>query len=311
MKRSAYLYLKRIAIAALLGFSLVSPSFALAQSELVFPQPVGYVNDFADFLRSETEGFLDAKLEAFQMETGHEIVVVITDSLQGTYIEDLAVRWFERWGIGKEHADNGILMLIVPSEHVMRIEVGYGLEGAVPDSIAQQVGDNVVTPEFRADDPDAGVTAGVEALMKLTQGEDVSALLNPNANSEAQMGLVFFVIMIFIFAWVVYDRIAGVKKIQPFMRKQGARGVFVGVLSVVGGFIAALSGFLHPLAWAGIFAATVGALIFYLTKDAGKHRGGGSGGGWYSSGDGFGGGGGSFGGFGGGSSGGGGGTSRW
>jgi len=304
-------YLKRIVIGALLGLALVSPSFALAQSELVFPQPIGFVNDFANFLRSETEGALEAKLEAFQMETGHEITVVTTDSLQGTTIEDLAVRWFERWGIGKEQADNGILMLIVPSERVMRIEVGYGLEGAVPDSVAQQVGDNIVTPKFRADDPDAGVTAGVDALMKLTQGEDVSALLNPNANSESQMGLVFFVIMIFIFAWIVYDRIAMAQKIQPFMRNQGTRGVFVSALSVAGGFIAGLAGFLHPLAWAGIFAATVGALIFYLTKDAGKHRGGGSGGGWYASGGGFGGGGGSFGGFGGGSSGGGGSSSRW
>lgn len=304
-------YLKRIVGVALLGLFLWSPSFALAQSELRFPQPVGYINDFAGFLRPETVATLETTLQQFEQEKGHEIVVAITDSLQGTTIEDLAVRWFERWGIGKERADNGILMLIVPPERVMRIEVGYGLEGAVPDLLAQQVGDNIVTPKFRADDPDAGVTAGVEALMKLTQGEDVSALVNPNANSEAQMGLVFFVIMIFVFAWVVYDRIAMVQKIQPFMRKQATRGVFVGLLSVAGGFIAGLSAFLHPLVWAGIFAATIGALIFYFTKDAGKHHGGGSGGGWYSSGGGFGGGGGSFGGFGGGSSGGGGSTSRW
>lgn len=304
-------YLKRIVIGAVLGLALVSPSFALAQSELVFPRAVGYVNDFVGFLQPETVATLEQTLRQFAEEKQHEIVVVTTDSLQGTTIEDLAVRWFERWGIGKERADNGILMLIVPSERVMRIEVGYGLEGAVPDSIAQQVGDTIVTPRFRVDDPDAGVTAGVDALMKLTQGEDVSALLNPNANSESQMGLVFFVIMIFIFAWIVYDRIAMVQKIQPFMRNQATRGIFIGALSVAGGFIAGLAGFLHPLAWAGIFAATVGALIFYLTKDAGKHRGSGSGGGWYTRSGWGGGGGGGFGGFGGGSSGGGGSTSRW
>lgn len=291
----------------------VLPFSALAQSNLKIPEPVGFVNDFADFLKPETEAALEGQLQAFQQETTHEIAVVTTDSLQETTIDDLAVRWFEEWGIGTAGQDNGILMLIVPSERVMRIEVGYGLEPVVPDSVAQQVGDNIVTPKFREDDPDGGVIAGVDALMALARGETVAVVSqNPNAERDAQIGLVFFVVMLFVFAWVIYDRFAMVKPLQKPLQKIAPRGVFVGLLSLGGGWIAGLAGFLHPLLWAVIFFGTVGALIFYATKHAGERRAG-SGGRWYTTGSRWttGGGGGGFGGFGGGSSGGGGGTSRW
>ena len=299
--------------AALLAVSAaVLPFSALAQSDLEIPKPIGYVNDFADFLKPETEEALEAQLQAFQQETTHEIAVVTTDSLQETIIEDLAVRWFEEWGIGTDGQDNGILMLIVPSERVMRIEVGYGLEPVVPDSVAQQVGDNIVTPKFREGDADGGVTAGVDALTALARGEAVPvAAQNLNAARDAQIGLVFFVIMLFVFAWVLYDRFAMVKPLQKTLQKIAPRGVFVTLLSLGGGWIAGLSGFLHPLLWAAIFAGTVGALIFYVTKHAGERRAA-YGGRWYTTGSRWTtGGGGGFGGFGGGSSGGGGGTSRW
>ncbi|MEK7102292.1 MAG: TPM domain-containing protein, partial [Patescibacteria group bacterium] len=247
-----------------------SPLVTAAQvNDLEIPAPVGFVNDFADFLQSGTEGALEAKLEAFQMETGHEITVVTTDSLQETDIEDLAVRWFEAWGIGRAKEDNGILMLIVPSERVMRIEVGYGLEPVVPDAKAQEVGDSIVTPKFKEDDPDGGVTAGVDALIALARGEVVDTSYNVNANANAQIGLVMFAIMVFIFAWVIYDRLAMIKGIQKTLRGKGARGTFVALFSLLGGFIAALAGFLPTLAWGGIFIATIGALIFHVTRNAG------------------------------------------
>lgn len=294
-------------------FAMVLPFSVTAQTKLNIPEPVGFVNDFADFLKPETEAMLEQKLQAFQQETTHEIAVVATDSLQDTDIEDLAVRWFEEWKIGTAENDNGILLLIVPPERVLRIEVGYGLEPVVPDSIARQVGDNIITPKFREDDPDGGVIAGMDALMALARGEEVTmGAANPNANAEAQMGLVFFVIMIFVFAWIVYDRIAMAQAVQGTLRKPAPRGIFVGLLSLVGGWVAGLAEFLHPLLWAVIFAGTIGALIFYVTKNAGKFRGSGRGGRWYGGGGGFfSGGGGGFGGFGGGSSGGGGSTSRW
>lgn len=300
--------------AALIALSaMVLPFSVAAQTKLNIPEPAGFVNDFAGFLKPETEAALEQKLQAFQQETTHEIAVATTDSLQDTDIEDLAVRWFEEWGIGTAKNDNGILLLIVPPERILRIEVGYGLEPVVPDSVARQVGDTIITPKIREGDPDGGVVAGVDALMTLARGEEVSGLTsNPNANTESQIGLVFFVIMIFVFAWVIYDRIAMAQAAQKTLRKPAPRGIFVGLLSVVGGWIAGLAEFLHPLLWAAIFAGTIGTLIFYVTKNAGKYRGGGHGGGhWYGGGGGGFSGGGGFGGFGGGSSGGGGATSRW
>lgn len=300
--------------AALLAIvAAVLPFSVFAQTKLNIPEPVGFVNDFADFLKPETETFLEQKLQAFQQETAHEIAVVTTDSLQDTDIEDLAVRWFEEWKIGTAGNDDGILLLIVPSERVLRIEVGYGLEPVVPDSIARQVGDTIITPRFREDDPDGGVVAGVDALMALARGEEVALVAqNPNVERDAQIGLVFFVVMLFVFGWVIYDRFAMVKPLQKTLQKIVPRGVFVGLLSLGGGWIAGLAEFLHPLLWSAIFAGTIGALIFYVTKHAGERRAG-PGGRWYTTGSRWttGGGGGGFGGFGGGSSGGGGSTSRW
>ena len=163
-----------IVVIAILGLGMLSPSIAFSQANLTFPKHIGYVNDFADFLKPETEAFIEEGLRLFEQEKKHEIVVVTTDSLQGTTPEDLRIRWFKEWGIGKEGAENGLLILIVPPERVVTIEVGYGLEGAIPDLVSQQVGDIIMVPKIRDGDPDGAVIAGVEAFMKLTEGEEGS-----------------------------------------------------------------------------------------------------------------------------------------
>jgi len=188
--------------------------------------------------------------------------------------------------------------------------VGYGLEGILPDTLAKQVLDNIVKPELQAGNPGIGVTAGVEALMKITQGEVVDLEYNPNANKEAQIGLVIFVFMMFIFLSAIYNRVATVKLFQKKMRSKRMRGVFVGILSVVGGIVVSLSGFLHPLVGIVIVGATLGLLFFKFLSKAGMLIGAGGGGG-YRSGRSGGGSRGGFGGFGGGSSGGGGASSSW
>ena len=300
-----------IVVIAILGLGMLSPSIAFSQANLTFPKHIGYVNDFADFLKPETEAFIEEGLRLFEQEKKHEIVVVTTDSLQGTTPEDLRIRWFKEWGIGKEGAENGLLILIVPPERVVTIEVGYGLEGAIPDLVSQQVGDIIMVPKIRDGDPDGAVIAGVEAFMKLTEGEEVSfGIVDSNAGANSQIGLVFLAVMLMLIGWGIYDRIAMVQKLQKFFRSRPPRGVLVLALSLMGGFIAGMGEYFPPLIWAGIFCITVGAVIFRFTKNAGTvstYRGGM----WFGGGRGFGGGGGGFGGFGGGSSGGGGSTSRW
>ena len=283
---------------------LVAPVSSLAQSELIFPKPTGFVNDFANFLKPETKTALEASLKKLEQEKGHEIVIVTTPNLQETTIEDLAVRWFEAWGVGKKTADNGILMLIIPSERLMRIEVGYGLEGAIPDSLAGQVMDNLVIPKIKAGEPDAGVIAGVDALIKLAAGESVDI----NSSQEQSVGFnLALILMLFKIGAILYNKIAAVPSLQNKMRNPLIRGVFVTVLSLLGSFVAVFSSNLAFWIWFLIFEATLGTGFFLLLARAGaiaflSGRG-------IFSGRGHGGGG--FGGFGGGRSGGGGASRGW
>lgn len=296
---------KKVFLCALCGvLFLTAPALSIAQSELVFPKPAGYVNDFANFLKPETKKALEASLRQLEQEKGHEIVIVTTPNLQETTIEDLAVRWFEAWGIGKKNADNGILMLIVPSERLMRIEVGYGLEGAIPDSLAGQVMDNLIIPEIQAGEPDAGVIAGVDALIKLAAGESVDVGRSQQQSEGVNLGLI---LMLFLIGAGLYNKIAVVPSLQNKMRRPLVRGIFVTVLSLFGALIAIFSSNLAFWIWFLIFEATLGTGFFLLLARAGaiaflSGRG-------IFSGRGHGGGG--FGGFGGGRSGGGGASRGW
>src|SRR6185503_4886307 len=106
---------------------------------------------------------LEQELTAFEATTTSEIAVAIVPDMGGDYIENYAVKLFEDWKIGKAKQDNGVLLLVAVEERKLRIEVGYGLEGALPDSVAQSILDNEMTPRLRAGDYDGAVTAAVHA----------------------------------------------------------------------------------------------------------------------------------------------------
>ena len=137
------------------------PSVALA----AFPRPTGFVNDFAGVLKSDTRGHLEALLSSFEKATGDEVAVATLASLEGRSIEELAPDLFKQWGIGKKGKDNGVLFIVAPNERKMRIEVGYGLEGAINDALAGRLLDENVVPRFKAGDLDAGVAAGTIAIV--------------------------------------------------------------------------------------------------------------------------------------------------
>src|SRR3989344_9429812 len=133
--------------------------------------PSGYVNDFANVLSDQAKQALESDLANLEKTTSNQIAVAIVPSMGGDYIENYAVKLFEEWGIGKRDRDNGILLLLSIEERKMRIEVGYGLEGALPDSIAQSILDNKMTPRLKAGDYDGAVTAGAQAIEQATKGE--------------------------------------------------------------------------------------------------------------------------------------------
>ena len=131
------------------------------------------VNDLAFLLEQSTEQRLEKSLEQLEKDTGAQLVVLTVKSLEGDVLEEFSLRVAETWQLGRKDHDDGVLILIAEEERKIRIEVGYGLEGAIPDVTAKRVIDGIMTPNFRAGDFDSGVIEASDALAGLIRGEAV------------------------------------------------------------------------------------------------------------------------------------------
>lgn len=153
-----------------LALLLVPILFSFAPA-LEVPSLRGRVNDLAGNLPSDRARLLEERLAAFEKETGHQIAVLTIPSLEGDPLEDFSIRVAESWKIGQKGFDNGAILLIAQKERKLRIEVGYGLEGVLPDAIASRIIREVIVPRFRANDYAGGIEAGVNAILQVTKGE--------------------------------------------------------------------------------------------------------------------------------------------
>lgn len=291
-----------------LSFFLFFPSAVLAYYNPGAAQ--GYVSDYASMLSAAAKTQLAQDLSNFEKETKHEIAVVTILDLQGDTIENFAVKLFEDWGIGKKGADNGVLFLIAKDDRQMRIEVGYGLEGALPDATAWQIIDKIATPAFRNENYDEGILQSVSAIEAAVKGEDVSGRLTTTKGTNislfkiiSRFGYIFF----FLF-------LAALEVIAHFFSKSkrwwpgGLWGAFLGLL-IGGVLLKAVAGIIALMAILGALGL---ALDYQTSKKGPRDWKNGRGGMFFGGGSsGGGGGGGSFGGFGGGGSGGGGASGRW
>ena len=299
--------MRKLFLVGFLFLLTVQPTWALS-----FPTPVGYVNDFAGILSSETKQNLEQQLTQLEEDSSIEIAVVTIESLEGTTIDDYAVRLFEAWGTGKKDGDNGALLLIAPDERELRIEVGYGLEPLLTDSKAGRIIRNIITPEFREEDYDKGVTEGVAAIIKVVREEEVDLGTEVPLESEEDKegsGVWFLFAIGVIFLSYLSSFLSRSKRWWP----GGIIGAVLGI--VLGIFLASFV--VSVLAAVGL--AILGLIFdFILSKNYKKRKAGGlptswlsSGGGFFSGGSAKGQSGGSFGGFGGGRSGGGGASGSW
>ena len=135
-------------------------------------RPAHYFNDYAGLVtRAQADG-LDAKLQRFADLTSTQILVAVMPSLpEGEVLEDFTVRTAQAWRAGEKKLDNGAVLFVFVKDHKLRIEVGYGLEGPLPDALARRIIDEAIVPAFRAGKPAAGLEAGVDAMMAATRGE--------------------------------------------------------------------------------------------------------------------------------------------
>jgi uncharacterized protein len=143
---------------------------AAAQAAPQFPKLTGRVVDAAGVLSADTVQALDASLARHEKETSNQVVVVTLKDLQGYAIEDFGYQLGRHWGIGQAGRDNGALLIVAPGERAVRIEVGYGLEHALTDAVAHNIIQTVILPMFRQGDYDAGVRAGVAAMLAAIGG---------------------------------------------------------------------------------------------------------------------------------------------
>ncbi|HPT11244.1 MAG TPA: TPM domain-containing protein, partial [Bacteroidales bacterium] len=127
------------------------------------PYLSGRVNDYANILSPETRQMLSDTLKAHEDRTGNQVVVLTLSTLGGDNIEDFSNKVFNEWKLGQKGKDNGILIVVVPDDRRMRIEVGYGLEGTMPDLAASRIIQEVMTPSFRDGDYNGGIIAGVNS----------------------------------------------------------------------------------------------------------------------------------------------------
>ncbi|HEX6120794.1 MAG TPA: TPM domain-containing protein [Dongiaceae bacterium] len=137
---------------------------------LPVPALTGRVVDQANILSGSEETRLDARLGDFENKSSIQLVVVTLPSLQGRPIEDWGLALGRTWGIGQKGKDNGALLVVAPNDRELRIEVGYGLEGTLPDAIADSIIRNVIIPRFKAGDMAGGISDGVDAIIKVLTG---------------------------------------------------------------------------------------------------------------------------------------------
>ena len=153
----------REAIFALMAFLLLAVT---AHAAPTFPALTGRVVDDAHVLSADTQQQLTSELAALEAKTGRQVVVVTLPSLQGDAIEDYGYQLGRAWGIGQKGQNNGALFIVAPSEHKVRIEVGFGLEPVLTDALSSVILQEKVLPKFRTGDVQGGVVDGTAAIVQ-------------------------------------------------------------------------------------------------------------------------------------------------
>ena len=167
---------------------LLASSFAFAEL-VAIPELSKRVTDLTQTLSPDQQAQLEQKLAAFEAKKGSQIALLIVPSTQPEEIEQYAIRVVEKWQIGREEVDDGLLVLVAKDDRKIRIEVGYGLEGAVPDLYAKRVISEVISPRFKQGDFYGGLDAGLNSLIGLVDGEPLPAPGTPEFNGMGIMDM--------------------------------------------------------------------------------------------------------------------------
>ena len=281
-------------IGLLVGLWLGLFGLAFAQELQPVPALRAHVTDTVGLLPEDRRQALEARLVQLERDKGAQLAVLIVRTTQPEPVEAYALRVAEAWRLGRKGVDDGLLFLIARDDRRMRIEVGYGLEGSVPDAVARQIVADTVAPRFKAGDFPGGIEAGVAALVARIEGEVLPApAARPDGGGDRQIGVEELLVLGIIFTIVL----GGVLK-AIFGRLVGS--------SLAAGAVGFGAWALTGVVLVGVVGGVL-ALVFALASGSGGGRSGGpwiggggfgggfgggrGGGGWSGGGGGFGGGG--------------------
>jgi len=252
-----------------------------AAAEVAVPPLHARVTDLTGTLQPEQQAALEQTLQTFENRKGSQIAVLIVPTTQPETIEQYAIRVAEAWKLGRKGVDDGVLLLIARNDRKLRIEVGYGLEGAIPDAVAKRIVSEIITPYFKQEDYFGGIRAGVDRIIRVVEGEPLPEKESSRSKDEGGSG--DWLAIGFVLAVVVGGAMRAL--LGPFVG-----GLVAGSIAVV----------IAWLLFASLMMALVAGLFVFIFTLLGRHGGGGwssGSGGWSGgSGGGFGGGGGGFGG---------------
>ena len=184
-------------------------------AETIPPVPAHYFNDYAGVVSTATAGQLNQRLEQFERDSSCQIVVAVYPKMQSdSSIEDYTVRVAQSWKVGQKDKKNGAVLFVFIQDRKMFLQTGYGLEGVLPDAICKRIIENEIKPGFKAGNYDAGLTAGVNAILAAVKGEykgtgqtasdhNIVVVGHGNDSGNNQVGLPVVVVGIFVVIFIL------------------------------------------------------------------------------------------------------------
>ncbi len=256
--------------------------FGIAAAQVPVPPLTGRVTDQTGTLSAEQTATLEQTLSAFEARKGSQLAVLMVATTAPEEVEQYALRVAEQWKLGRKKIDDGAILVVAKNDRAMRIEVGYGLEGALSDLTSKRIISETILPRFKGQDFYGGITAGVDQIIRVIDGEPLPA---PTARAPQGIGDVQrFAPMLFILALAV----GGV--LRATLGKIPGSLVTGGVVAVIAWFVVGAISMAVVAGVIALFVTLMGGGM--LGRGLGGHHGGGGRGG----GGGFSGGGGGFGG---------------
>lgn len=259
---------------------------AFSHAQVAVPALTGYIVDLTGTFSAKQKETLNQTLSSFEARKGSQLAVLIVPTTMPESIEQFGIKVADKWKLGRKNIDDGVILIIAKNDHTLRIEVGYGLEGALTDALSKRIIDQTIVPRFKEQDFYGGVTQGVQQIIRAIDREPLAAP-SASVDSAIDQGISFAPILFVIVIMVggILRRIVGR---VPAAIATGGLSALVAWFVVGGLLIAIIAGV------AGFFLALAMGVLGW--RGRGGYYGGGSGSGGGSSGGGFSGGGGGFGG---------------